>query len=54
MGHRPMVVLYGFQAVKNGLTNNSDDVSGRLQTNVFNRMADGKGKMFMSVEGLHS
>ncbi|NXV07721.1 CP239 protein, partial [Cettia cetti] len=43
MGHRPMVVLYGFQAVKNGLTNNSEDVSGRLQTYVFNKMADGKG-----------
>uniref|UniRef100_A0A8D2PR25 Cytochrome P450 2J6 n=1 Tax=Zosterops lateralis melanops TaxID=1220523 RepID=A0A8D2PR25_ZOSLA len=43
MGHRPMVVLYGFQAVKNGLTNNSEDVSGRLQTFIFNKMADGKG-----------
>ncbi|NXR66617.1 CP2CE protein, partial [Rhadina sibilatrix] len=43
MGHRPMVVLYGFHAVKNGLTSNSEDVSGRLQTYIFNRMADGKG-----------
>ncbi|NXM67237.1 CP2CE protein, partial [Serilophus lunatus] len=43
MGHRPVVVLYGFQAVKNGLTTNSEDVSGRLQTYVFNRMANGKG-----------
>ncbi|XP_053842776.1 cytochrome P450 2J4-like isoform X3 [Vidua macroura] len=43
MGHRPVVVLYGFQAVKNGLTNNSEDVSGRLQTFIFNKMADGKG-----------
>ncbi|KAJ7405447.1 cytochrome P450 2J2-like isoform X1 [Pitangus sulphuratus] len=38
-----MVVLYGFQAVKNGLTTNSEDVSGRLQTYVFNRFANGKG-----------
>ncbi|NWV63742.1 CP2CE protein, partial [Malurus elegans] len=43
MGHRPVMVLYGFQAVKNGLANNSEDVSGRLQTYVFNKMADGKG-----------
>ncbi|XP_072789373.1 cytochrome P450 2J6 isoform X1 [Taeniopygia guttata] len=43
MGHRPVVVLYGFQAVKNGLTNNSEDVSGRLQTVIFKKMSDGKG-----------
>ncbi|KFV89961.1 Cytochrome P450 2C14, partial [Fulmarus glacialis] len=43
LGHKPMVVLYGFQAVKDGLTTNSEDVSGRLQTYVFNRMAKGKG-----------
>ncbi|NXD86835.1 CP2J6 protein, partial [Halcyon senegalensis] len=46
LGHKPMVVLYGFQAVKNGLTTNSEDVSGRLQTYVFNRMANGKGILF--------
>ncbi|KAK2530994.1 cytochrome P450 2J2 [Columba livia] len=43
LGHKPMVVLYGFQAVKDGLTTNSADVSGRLQTYVFNKMANGKG-----------
>ncbi|KFZ59016.1 Cytochrome P450 2C50, partial [Podiceps cristatus] len=43
LGHKPMVVLYGFQAVKKGLTANSEDVSGRLQTFMFNRMANGKG-----------
>ncbi|XP_064522154.1 cytochrome P450 2J4-like [Pseudopipra pipra] len=43
MGHRPVVVLYGFQAVKDGLTTNSEDVSGRLQTFVFNKLANGKG-----------
>uniref|UniRef100_A0A493T941 Cytochrome P450 family 2 subfamily J member 2 n=1 Tax=Anas platyrhynchos platyrhynchos TaxID=8840 RepID=A0A493T941_ANAPP len=32
LGHKPMVVLYGFKAVKDGLTVNSEDVSGRLQT----------------------
>ncbi|KAK2538490.1 cytochrome P450 2J2 [Columba guinea] len=44
LGHKPMVVLYGFQAVKDGLTTNSADVSGRLQTYVFNKMANGKGR----------
>ncbi|NXF02049.1 CP2J6 protein, partial [Smithornis capensis] len=48
MGHRPMLVLYGFQAVKDGLTTNSEDVSGRLQTYVFNRMANGKGILVSS------
>ncbi|XP_071422831.1 cytochrome P450 2J6-like [Pithys albifrons albifrons] len=43
LGQRPMVALYGFQAVKSGLTTNSEDVSGRLQTYVFNRVANGKG-----------
>ncbi|NXX95566.1 CP2J2 protein, partial [Centropus bengalensis] len=43
MGHKPVVVLYGFQAVKDGLTTNSEDVSGRLQTYVFNKVANGKG-----------
>ncbi|XP_017666257.1 PREDICTED: cytochrome P450 2J6-like isoform X3 [Lepidothrix coronata] len=43
LGHRPVVVLYGFQAVKDGLTTNSEDVSGRLQTFVFNKLANGKG-----------
>ncbi|NWS65607.1 CP2J2 protein, partial [Crotophaga sulcirostris] len=43
LGHKPMVVLYGFQAVKDGLTTNSEDVSGRLQTYVFQKMANGKG-----------
>ncbi|XP_074009702.1 cytochrome P450 2J6-like [Numenius arquata] len=43
LGHKPMVVLYGFRAVKDGLTINSEDVSGRLQTYVFNKMASGKG-----------
>ncbi|KFP71951.1 Cytochrome P450 2J6, partial [Acanthisitta chloris] len=43
LGHKPMVVLYGFQAVKNGLTTNSEDVSGRLQTYLFNKMSNGRG-----------
>ncbi|NXG44552.1 CP2J6 protein, partial [Psilopogon haemacephalus] len=43
LGHTLVVVLYGFQAVKNGLTTNSEDVSGKLQTYIFNRLANGKG-----------
>ncbi|OXB62106.1 hypothetical protein ASZ78_010511 [Callipepla squamata] len=43
LGHKPIVVLYGFKAVKDGLTTNSEDVSGRLQTYLFNRFSSGKG-----------
>ncbi|XP_065604306.1 cytochrome P450 2J2-like [Cyrtonyx montezumae] len=43
LGHKPIVVLYGFKAVKDGLTTNSEDVSGRLQTYMFNRFSSGKG-----------
>ncbi|XP_040423818.1 cytochrome P450 2J2-like isoform X1 [Cygnus olor] len=43
LGHKPMVVLYGFKAVKDGLTVNSEDVSGRLQTFVFNKFSRGRG-----------
>ncbi|NXC30520.1 CP2J6 protein, partial [Campylorhamphus procurvoides] len=42
-GQRPMVALYGFQAVKSGLTTNSEDVSGRIQSFIFDRLANGKG-----------
>ncbi|NWY01348.1 CP239 protein, partial [Nothoprocta ornata] len=43
LGDQPLVVLHGFQAVKDGLTTHSEDVSGRLETYVFKRMANGKG-----------
>ncbi|NWZ32205.1 CP2J2 protein, partial [Asarcornis scutulata] len=43
LGHKPMVVLYGFKAVKDGLTVNSEDVSGRLQTYMFNKFSRGRG-----------
>ncbi|XP_035191071.1 cytochrome P450 2J2-like [Oxyura jamaicensis] len=43
LGHKPMVVLYGFKAVKDGLTVNSEDVSGRLQTFMFNKFSRGRG-----------
>lgn len=52
LGHKPMVVLYGFKAVKDGLTVNSEDVSGRLQTYMFNKFSRGRGKMFVSVKEL--
>ncbi|NXP21154.1 CP2J6 protein, partial [Scytalopus superciliaris] len=43
LGQRPMVMLHGFQAVKSTLTTNSEDVSGRLETYIFKKMANGKG-----------
>ncbi|NXL90979.1 CP2J2 protein, partial [Alectura lathami] len=43
LGQKPIVVLYGFKAVKDGLTTNSEDVSGRLQTYWFKKFAAGKG-----------
>ncbi|KGL82603.1 Cytochrome P450 2J6, partial [Tinamus guttatus] len=43
LGHKPFVVLHGFQAVKDGLTTHSEDVSGRLESYVLKRMANGKG-----------
>lgn len=48
--HKPVAVLYGFQAAKNGLAANSADVSGRLQSYVFNKMANGEGKRFIPLE----
>jgi len=52
LGHKPIVVLYGFKAVKDGLPTKSEDVSGRLQTYLFNRFSSGKGEMRISAEGL--
>ncbi|NXF78122.1 CP2CE protein, partial [Sclerurus mexicanus] len=46
LGQTPMVMLYGFKAVKNGLTTNSEDVSGRVQSYIFDRLANGKGILF--------
>ncbi|KYO47181.1 hypothetical protein Y1Q_0002200 [Alligator mississippiensis] len=43
LGHTPAVVLYRFQAVKDGLTTHPEDVSGRMETPVFKQMANGKG-----------
>ncbi|KGL82602.1 Cytochrome P450 2J6, partial [Tinamus guttatus] len=46
LGHKPVVMLHGFQAVKDGLTTHADDVAGRLETPSFQRMANGKGIIF--------
>ncbi|NXX44366.1 CP2CE protein, partial [Tricholaema leucomelas] len=48
LGHTPVVVLYGFQAVKNGFTTNSEDISGKLESFVFKRWSNGKGLLTSS------
>ncbi|XP_034636429.1 cytochrome P450 2H2-like [Trachemys scripta elegans] len=48
LGHAPGVVLHGFQAVKDGLNTHPEEFSGRLETPVFKRLANGKGIMFSS------
>ncbi|XP_064020933.1 cytochrome P450 2J6-like [Pogoniulus pusillus] len=42
----PVVVLQGFQAVKEGLTVHAEDVAGRPTSNAFNILTHGNGVMF--------
>ncbi|XP_072200331.1 cytochrome P450 2J4-like [Excalfactoria chinensis] len=44
-GWTPVVVLNGFQAMKDGMTTHPEDVSGRLVSPFFKAMAKGKGIM---------
>ncbi|KAM6414518.1 cytochrome P450 2J4-like [Rhynochetos jubatus] len=44
-GQAPVIVLNGFQAVKDGMTMHPEDVSGRLVSPFFRAMAKGKGIM---------
>ncbi|NXY35082.1 CP2J6 protein, partial [Pomatorhinus ruficollis] len=44
-GWAPVVILNGFQAVKDGMTTHSEDVSGRPVSPMFRAMAKGKGIM---------
>uniref|UniRef100_K7G035 Uncharacterized protein n=1 Tax=Pelodiscus sinensis TaxID=13735 RepID=K7G035_PELSI len=48
LGQSPVIVLHGFQAVKDGLTNNPEDVSGRPTTPFFNEKASDKGIILTS------
>ncbi|NXT23090.1 CP2CE protein, partial [Syrrhaptes paradoxus] len=48
LGHKPVVILCGFRAMKDGFTTNSDDTCGRLQTYVFDKMSHGKGILVSS------
>ncbi|XP_010074806.1 PREDICTED: cytochrome P450 2C50-like, partial [Pterocles gutturalis] len=48
LGHKPVVILCGFRAVKDGFTTNADDTCGRLQTYVFDKMSNGKGILVSS------
>lgn len=45
-----MIVLNGFQAVKDGMTTHPEDVSGRLVSPFFRAMAKGKGVMIFCTE----
>ncbi|KAK2538489.1 hypothetical protein Q9233_002349 [Columba guinea] len=44
-GWAPVIILNGFQAVKDGMTTHPEDVSGRLVSPFFRAMAKGKGIM---------
>lgn len=44
-----MVILNGFQAVKDGMTTHPEDVSGRLMSPFFKALAKGKGEIFLPL-----
>ncbi|CAM4597268.1 unnamed protein product [Lepidochelys olivacea] len=48
LGQSPVIVLHGFQAVKDGLTTNPEDVSGRPAMPFFNEKATEKGIVMTS------
>ncbi|RMC02035.1 hypothetical protein DUI87_21197 [Hirundo rustica rustica] len=47
-GWTPVVILNGFQAVKDGMTTHPEDVSGRLVSPFFRALAKGKGIILAS------
>ncbi|XP_053895447.1 cytochrome P450 2J2-like isoform X2 [Malaclemys terrapin pileata] len=48
LGESPVIVLHGFQAVKDGLTTNSEDVSGRPTTPFFDENGNKEGIVMTS------
>uniref|UniRef100_A0A8B9QE40 Cytochrome P450 2J6-like n=1 Tax=Apteryx owenii TaxID=8824 RepID=A0A8B9QE40_APTOW len=48
LGWTPVIILNGFQAVKDGLTTHPGDVSGRMVSPFFRAMAKGKGIILAS------
>ncbi|KFV09659.1 Cytochrome P450 2J6, partial [Pterocles gutturalis] len=46
-GKAPVIILNGYQAVKDGMTTHPEDVSGRMVSPFFKAMANGKG-IFMA------
>lgn len=46
-GWAPVIILNGFQAVKDGMTTHPEDVSGRLVSPFFRAMAKGKGAVVL-------
>ncbi|XP_035190982.1 cytochrome P450 2J6-like isoform X2 [Oxyura jamaicensis] len=47
-GWAPVIILNGFQAVKDGMTTHPDDVSGRMVSPFFRAVAKGKGILLAS------
>ncbi|KAJ1087389.1 hypothetical protein NDU88_000564 [Pleurodeles waltl] len=48
LGHTPVVVLNGYQTVREGLIGHSEELSGRPTTPLFEEMAKGKGVVLSS------
>lgn len=42
-----MIILNGYQVVKDGVTTHPEDVSGRMVSPFFKAMAKGKGEIFL-------
>uniref|UniRef100_A0A8D0EK26 Cytochrome P450 2J6-like n=1 Tax=Strix occidentalis caurina TaxID=311401 RepID=A0A8D0EK26_STROC len=46
-GWTPVIILNGYQAVKDGMTTHPEDVSGRMVSPFFRALAKGKGEIFL-------
>uniref|UniRef100_A0A8C0BFA0 Cytochrome P450 2J6 n=1 Tax=Buteo japonicus TaxID=224669 RepID=A0A8C0BFA0_9AVES len=46
-GWAPVIILNGYQVVKDGVTTHPEDVSGRMVSPFFKAMAKGKGEIFL-------
>lgn len=46
-GWTPVIILNGFQAVKDGMTTHPEDVAGRMVSPFIREMAKGKGEIFL-------
>jgi len=46
-GWAPVIILNGYQAVKDGMTTRPEDVSGQMVSPFFRAMVKGKGESFL-------